>query len=282
MIFGSGILVYLAGRLETMTGTIPFSWMLIMVTTGSLFILFFLYHKLVLPFPDTDTRHQRGEVSESRTSFLEIIRAYFRQEKVLAIVAFILLYRTGEAMLVKLVSPFLLDPRAAGGLGLSTEQVGLVYGTVGITALVVGGILGGWLIATFGLKRCIWPMALALNLPDLFYVYMAYAQPSIELVYPLVAVEQFGYGIGFTAFMVYLMYAARGRYKTSHFAISTGIMALGMMLPGMVSGFLQKAAGYQLFFIIVFLLTIPGMLTILFIPKDEGNKETVPTPSVGE
>ena len=116
-----------------MTGTIPFSWMLIMATTGSLFILFFLYHKRVLPFPDTDTRHQRGEVSESRASFLEIIRAYFRQEKVLAIVAFILLYRTGEAMLVKLVSPFLLDPRAAGGLGLSTEQVGLVYGTVGIT-----------------------------------------------------------------------------------------------------------------------------------------------------
>ena len=135
--------------------------------------------------------------------------------------------------------------------------------------LVVGGILGGWLISRFGLKKCIWPMAIALNFPDLFYVYMAYAQPEIGLAYVLVAIEQFGYGLGFTAFMVYLMQAARGRYKTSHFAISTGIMALGMMLPGFISGYLQEAVGYRMFFVIVCVLAIPGVLTILFIPKDE-------------
>ncbi|MEK6582937.1 MAG: MFS transporter, partial [Nitrospirota bacterium] len=156
-----------------------------------------------------------------------------------------------------------------GGLGLSTSQVGLAYGTVGMACLVAGGILGGWLISKFGLRKCIWPMAITLHFPDLFYVYMAYAQPDIGLTYVLVALEQFGYGLGFTAFMVYLMYASRGRYKTSHFAISTGIMALGMMLPGLISGYIQQAVGYKMFFVIVCILAIPGMLTILFIPKDE-------------
>jgi len=272
MIFGSGLMVYVAGRLEGSTGNIPMSWTIIIAAAGLIFVLAVLYHTIVLPYPAVDAM---GAPS-GRASFLEIFQSYFRQEKVWAIVAFILLYRTGEAMLVKLVSPFLLDPRSAGGLGLSTEQVGLVYGTVGIGALVLGGIIGGWLIAKFGLKKCIWPMALALNLPDLFYVYLAYAQPAVELVYPLVACEQFGYGFGFTAFMVTLMYAARGRYKTSHFAISTGIMALGMMLPGLVSGYLQEALGYRLFFMAVVLLTIPGMMTILFIPTDTGDAPSSP------
>ena len=172
-------------------------------------------------------------------------------------------------MLLKLAPPFLLDPRSAGGLGLSTSQVGLAYGTVGMICLVAGGILGGGLISRFGLKKCIWPMAITLHFPDIFYVYMAYAQPAIGLTYVLVALEQFGYGLGFTAFMVYLMHIARGRYKTSHFAISTGIMALGMMLPGFISGYLQEAVGYQMFFVIVCVLAIPGLLAILFIPKDE-------------
>jgi PAT family beta-lactamase induction signal transducer AmpG len=175
-------------------------------------------------------------------------------------------------MLIKLVSPFLLDPHQAGGLGLTTSDVGLVYGTIGILSLVLGGVLGGWLISRFGLKRSIWPMVLAMHLPDLFFVYMAYHQPAIEFVYPLVALEQFGYGLGFTVFTVYLMYSAEGRYKTSHYAISTGIMALGMMLPGFASGWLQQAVGYKTFFIIVCLMTIPGMLTIPFIPKNEKRK----------
>ena len=162
----------------------------------------------------------------------------------------------------------LLDARPAGGVDLSTTEVGLVYGTAGILSLVIGGVLGGWLISRYGFRRCIWPMAIAMHLPDLFFVYMAYHQPTIGLAFPLVALEQFGYGLGFTAFTVFLIYSAEGKYKTSHYAISTGIMALGMMLPGMVSGWLQEAVGYKMFFIIVCFLTIPGMLTIPFIPKD--------------
>jgi MFS transporter, PAT family, beta-lactamase induction signal transducer AmpG len=271
MIFGSGFLVYLAGVLEVRTENIPLSWSLVLALSGLLFVFLLFYHRMLLPFPAADGSGATQE-RPTASAYGEVFRTYFRQQGVWAIVTFILLYRLGEAMLVKLVPPFLLDPTTKGGLGLTTQQVGLAYGTIGIVSLVVGGILGGWLVSKYGLKRWIWPMALALNLPDLFYVYMAHAQPGMNLVYPLVALEQFGYGLGFTAFMVYLMYAAKGEYKTSHFAISTGIMALGMMLPGMVSGWLQEALGYKMFFIMVCFLTIPGMLTLLFIPDEEKNE----------
>lgn len=273
MIFGSGLLVYTAGRIEATTGSIPLSWTVVISAAALVFVLVPLYHMFALPFPATDSKRSPREAT-SDVPFLEIFRSYFKQENIGALIAFILLYRFAEAMLLKLAPPFLLDPRGAGGLGLSTTQVGLAYGTVGMICLVAGGILGGWLISRFGLRKCIWPMALTLHFPDLFYVYMAYAQPDIGLAYVLVALEQFGYGLGFTAFMVYLMYAARGRYKTSHFAISTGIMALGMMLPGFISGYLQQTVGYQMFFVIVCVLAIPGILTILFIPKDEKQEDT--------
>ena len=268
MIFGSGLLVYAAGRFETATGNIPLSWTIVLSVSGGILVLAFLYHRFMLPYPVADGKTRTSGPPEN-ASFQEIISSYFRQEKIGALVAFILLYRLGEAMLLKLVSPFLLDAHQAGGLGLSTSEVGLVYGTVGVLSLVTGGVLGGWLISRFGIRRCIWPMALALNLPDLFFVYMAYTQPPIGYVYPLVALEQFGYGLGFTVFTVYLMYSANGRFKTSHYAISTGIMALGMMLPGFVSGWLQQMVGYKTFFIIVCFMTIPGMLTIPFLLKEK-------------
>jgi PAT family beta-lactamase induction signal transducer AmpG len=261
----------LAGILEASTGNIALSWTAVMALTALIFALAFLYHTVMLPVPAVDRKRSAREITD-HASFGEIIRSYFGQRKIGIMLAFILLYRLGEAMLIKLVSPFLLDPKSAGGLELMTKQVGLVYGTVGILSLVLGGILGGWLISKFGFKRCIWPMVLALHLPDLFFVYMAYAQPGIGLIYPLVALEQFGYGVGFTVFTVYLMYSANGRYKTSHYAISTGIMALGMMLPGFISGYVQQAVGYKMFFIIVCLMTIPGMLTIPFIPKEGMDK----------
>ncbi|MEY3402999.1 MAG: hypothetical protein RLZZ86_2615 [Cyanobacteriota bacterium] len=169
-------------------------------------------------------------------------------------------------MLLKIASLFLIDNPELGGLGLSTQEFGLVYGTFGVISLIMGGILGGFLIAKFGLKKCLFPMALALNLPDIFYVYMAYYKPPLKLIYPLVSLEQFGYGVGFTAFTVYLIYISQGEYKTSHFAISTGLMALGLMIPGAISGAIQQALGYPLFFLLVCLLTIPGMITIFFIP----------------
>jgi PAT family beta-lactamase induction signal transducer AmpG len=267
MIFGSGLLVYLAGMLETTSGNIAWSWSAVMIVSGLIFASAAVYHKVALPYPTGDSErasHERG----SEASFAEVIRAYFKQEKIGVTLAFILLYRLGEAMLLKLVSPFLLDQASAGGLGLTTKEVGLVYGTVGVVCLVSGGILGGWLISRFGFRRCVWPMVLVMHLPDLFFVYMAYAQPGLGLVYPLVALEQFGYGLGFTVFTVYLMYSVDARYKTSHYAISTGIMALGMMLPGFVSGWLQQSLGYKMFFIIVCFMTVPGMLTIPFLPKD--------------
>jgi len=271
MIFGSGALVYLAGILEALTGDIPLSWTAVVALTTLIFALVFVYHMVMLPAPAADRKRTARETAD-RASFGEVIRSYFEQRKIGTMLAFILLYRLGEAMLMKLVSPFLLDPKSAGGLELSTKQVGLVYGTVGVLSLVLGGVLGGGLISKFGFKRCIWPMVLAMHIPDLFFVYMAYVQPGIGLVYPLVALEQFGYGVGFTVFTVYLMYSADGRYKTSHYAISTGIMALGMMLPGFISGYIQQLLGYKIFFIIVCLMTIPGMLTIPFIPKEGMDK----------
>lgn len=272
MIFGSGLLVYLAGLMEVSTGNIPFSWMLVMAATACLFLFLSLYHRSMLPYPESDRRNIAA-VQTEKAKFREILEAYFSQEGIAATVAFILFYRIGEAMLLKMVTPFLLDPRNVGGLGLSTSQVGIVYGTVGVLSLVSGGILGGWLISKFGLRRCIWPMVLIMHLPDLFFVYMAYFQPSVELVYPLVALEQFGYGIGFTVFTVYLMYTTDSRYKTAHYAISTGIMALGMMFPGMISGAIQGLVGYGTFFIIVCVMTIPGMLTIPFILKQADKKD---------
>lgn len=272
MIFGSGLLVYLAGSVELATGNIPLSWMLVMGAAGCIFLAFAFYHSVIIPYPAADVRRSAG--GADRHSVREVFGAYFRQERIGVLIAFILFYRLGEAMLLKLVSPFLLDTHAAGGLGLTTSEVGIVYGTVGILALVVGGVLGGWLIARFGLTRCVWPLVIAMHLPDLFFVYMAWAQPQVALVYPLVALEQFGYGMGFTVFTVYLMYSADGKYKTSHYAISTGIMALGMMLPGFLSGWLQQTVGYRAFFIIVCFLTIPGMLTIPFLPVKKNNAGT--------
>lgn len=268
MIFGSGVLVYIAGMLETASNNIAGSWSVIFVFSGIIFSVMLIYNKFILPFPTADSKRSKKNKDED-TSLAEVIRLYFVQDRIGVMLAFILLYRLGEAMLLKLVSPFFLDSTSVGGLGLSTKEVGLVYGTVGLLCLVLGGILGGWLIARFGFKRCVWPLVIAMHLPDLFFVYMAYSQPANWLVYPLVAMEQFGYGLGFTVFIVYLMYSANSKYKTSHYAISTGIMALGMMLPGFVSGWLQQMVGYKTFFIIICCMTIPGMLTIPFIPLDK-------------
>lgn len=272
VIFGTGGLVVIAGQLEENLDNIPLSWSITLAIAAAIFAILFVYHQFILPFPDSDAK-DRGTQQGEKIPFAKIIASYFEQPRISAILAFILFYRFGEAMLVKLVSPFLLDTREAGGLGLSTSEVGVVYGTFGVISLIVGGIIGGALVSKFGLKKMIFPLALALNLPDLFYVYMAYNQPPIEWVYPLVSLEQFGYGLGFTSFMVYLMHVSKGEYKTSHYAISTGIMALGMMVPGMVSGKLQELVNYPIFFVIVCFLTLPGMATIFFLPLTEETTE---------
>ena len=302
-LFVSGGLVVLAGRIETATGDIPLGWSAALSAAGCLFACLALFHACYLPFPASDEarrpaaegtgstpapglglRHSHPGIAAARLlaalrrlggSILlhPAFRSFFAQPRIGAVLAFILSYRLGEAMLVKMAQPFLLDPRSRGGLGLSTQSVGVIYGTAGTVSLLAGGVLGGVLIARLGFRRCIWPMALALNIPDLGYLYMAWARPSLPWACGLVAAEQFGYGLGFTGFTVFLMYIARDPYKTAHYAISTGLMALGLMLPGAASGFLQERLGYPAFFALVLLLTLPGMASLAFIPDVENRGE---------
>lgn len=270
--FGSGLLVVLAGVIETRTGNIPLSWSAVLAAAGLICLALALFHRQYLPKPAADAAGAAD--GSSGSGFTEAFKTYFMQPSIAPVIGFILLYRLGEALLIKMAAPFLLDRIDAGGLGLSTETVGIVYGTVGIICLSAGGILGGWLIARLGLKRIIWPMAIILNVPHLLYVYMAAARPPLAAVYLMVGVEQFCYGLGFTAMAVFMMYNARDPYKTSHFAISTGFMALGMMLPGMISGIVQQAVGYVNFFIIVVAMALPGMALVPFIPLDDtGDKK---------
>ena len=264
-IFGQGALVVAAGYLERTTGNIPYAWSLTLLVAAGLFVAFSVYHRFVLPTVSDDRRDGRKSYSDTWQEFGRVVVAFFDKKNIGIAIVFMLIYRLSEAMLVKLASPFMLDARSEGGLGLSTEAVGVVYGTVGIIALIVGGILGGIAISRWGLRRCLMPMALALTLPNLVYVYMALWQPtSLVLINGAVAAEQFGYGFGFTAYMMYLIRFSEGEYKTSHYAICSGFMALGMMLPGMAAGWIQTTLdSYLNFFIFVVICILP---TIAIVP----------------
>ena len=263
MITGQGLLVMIAGFLEQQTGNIPMSWSLVFFILAGLFIALSLWHQSVLPNPVSDERRMGVTVRTIWREFLLTFYSFFTKKGIIPALLFMLTYRLGESQLVKLASPFLLDSPEQGGLGLSTGQVGFVYGTVGVIALLLGGILGGIAISRQGLKRWMWPMAWAISLPNLVYLYMACLQPqNFWVINACVAVEQFGYGFGFTAYTMYLMLFSEGKYKTSHYAISTGFMALGMMLPGMFSGWIQEWLGYQLFFVWVMVCCIPLFLVL--------------------
>ena len=250
-------------------GNIPLAWSITFLTLAALFILFSIYHKLVLPFPLTDRPAISDQTKNYLREFIDTFLLFFKKDGIYAILGFLLFYRLAESQIIKLASPFMLDAQEAGGLAMTTGEVGLVYGTVGILALTVGGLLGGFLAARHGLKFWIWPMAIAINLPDIVYVYLSYAVPDNFLIINLcVAVEQFGYGFGFTAYMLFMIYVSEGNHKTAHFAITTGFMALGMMIPGMVSGYIQELIGYQNFFIWVMIATIPSFLVIKFVHID--------------
>ena len=263
-IFGQGALVVAAGYLERTTGNIPYAWSLTLLVAEGLFVAFSVYHRFVLPTVSDDRRDSRKSYSDTWQEFGRVVVAFFDKKNIGIAIVFMLIYRLSEAMLVKLASPFMLDARSDGGLGLGTEAVGVVYGTVGIIALIVGGILGGIAISRWGLRRCLMPMALALTLPNLVYVYMAFWQPtSLVIINGAVAAEQFGYGFGFTAYMMYLIRFSEGEYKTSHYAICSGFMALGMMLPGMAAGWIQTTLGsYLNFFIFVIICILPTMAII--------------------
>ncbi|MBD2042432.1 MFS transporter [Microcoleus sp. FACHB-672] len=271
LIFGTGFLVAFAGQLGGTLGNIPLSWSITLGLSALIFGASFIYHQIILPFPDSDLSNAGNRESQETAPFLEVIASYFRQPKIWATLAFILLYRFAEVMLGKVGKLFLLDYLQQSGLDIAsaTKEVGIIYGTFGVTSLIIGGVLGGLIVSRYGLKKTIWPLALALNVPDVFYVYIASRQLPVQWLYPLISIEQFGYGLGFTAFMIYLMYTSKGKYKTSHYAISTGFMALGKMVAEFISGPIQQGVGYYNFFIIVCILTIPGMITILFLPLNE-------------
>ncbi len=252
MITGQGLMVMVAGLLSKYYD-IRIAWSITFLLVAGIFIALSLYHFFVLPKSDLDVKQPLSKIRELFVSF-------FQKKGIITSLSFLLLYRLGEAQLAKIASPFLLDNFDVGGLALSTEQVGLIYGTIGVVALLVGGIVGGVLASRYGLKRCLWPMVLAMNLPNLVYVYLAMVQPqSFALIAFCVGIEQLGYGFGFTAFTLYLIQLSDGEFKTAHYAIGTGIMALGMMIPGMFAGYIQESLGYTDFFIWICICTLPGI-----------------------
>ncbi len=274
MIGGQGGLVYLAGFLAERNGQVVQAWTIVFWLLAALFAVAASYHAWALPKPAGDRAAPRSATFGA--DFAAVFAAFFRKPEILRILAFLLLYRFAEAQLLKLVTPFLLDPVAAGGLGMKTQDVGIAYGTVGITALTLGGLLGGWVISRGGLKRLLWPLMISMHLPNTVFVALAYWQPGgLWLVSAAIAVEQFGYGFGFTAYMVYMLLVAGGAegsnvHKTAHYALCTGFMALGMMLPGMWAGWLQSQLGYLNFFIWACVATLPSFAAAAFIRIDPG------------
>ena len=252
-VFGNGVIVAVAGLLETRTGDIPLAWQITVGGSGLLLTALTLYHTWAVPRPVSDSSDRQEEsaatVGNIFRDFKNTVVTYFRKPGVWLAVVFMLCYRLPEAFLIKLCSPFLVASRDTGGLGMATAEVGLAYGTLGVIFLLLGGIIGGLMASRVGLKKSIWIMAAFMTLPCFSFVYLAVAQPeSFVTICTCIAIEQFGYGFGFTAYMLYMMYFSEGEYKTSHYAFCTCFMALSMMVPGMFAGYLQEWLGYRGFF----------------------------------
>ena len=272
---GQGLLVILAGAIEDSSGDIPFAWSVVFGILSVMFLSFALYHSRILPKVEQTSSRQFATANDVWREFITVFAEFFRKKQVGVAIVFMLLYRLPEAQLVKLINPFLLDPPSAGGLGLSTGQVGIVYGTVGIIGLTLGGIIGGITAARRGLKFWLRPMAWSMSLTCLTFVYLSFAgEPSLTVVNVCVFIEQFGYGFGFTAYMLYLIYFSEGRHRTAHYSICTGFMALDMMLPGMAAGWIQETIGYQNFFIWTMICCIAtiGVTYLIKINPEFGKK----------
>ena len=278
-VFGQGVIVVIAGVLESRGGDIPRAWFWTLVISALIFSAVTVYHVFFLPKPQADSPRGEGEQTRSAKiifkEFGETFATFFKKEGVWIAIVFMLLYRLPEAFSVKMLTPFLLDPVEKGGLGLTTVESGLVYGTVGVIALTIGGILGGLFAARHGLKKSLWPMALSLALPCAVYLFLSLVQPeNIAVVYFCVALDQFGYGFGFTAYMLYMMYFSEGKFKTSHYALCTAFMALSMMIPGLFAGYIQEAIGYTGFFILVMIccLVTVGVTFAIKVDPEYGKK----------
>lgn len=274
-IFGQGFLIYIAGVLENVLENRVQAWSIIFGILCIMMITLAVFHRSVLPRPTKDTARSTSSIVSAIKDFANIFATFFRKQGIVNALLFMLLFRLPEAQLVKMLTPFMLDSAETGGLALDTTQIGIIYGTIGAIGLICGGIIGGICISIKGLKFWLWPMVFAISLPNLVYVYMSYVQPqSMALIGGCVFIEQLGYGFGFTAYMLYLIYFAQGEYPTAHYAISTAFMALGMMLPGMVSGYIQEALGYKYFFIWVMICCIAtfAVSSILKIDPEFGKK----------
>mgnify|MGYP005610985175 FL=1 len=275
-IAGQGGLLIVAGILEKSTGTVRTAWSLTFLTAAIIMILLAIYHIKALPKPSDDI-HSITSVKQLFIGFIHTFKTYFCKPGIVTAILFILLYRFPEAQLTKICPLFLIDPVSEGGLGLTTEQVGFAQGTLGVIGLLIGGIIGGAVISAKGLKKSLWPMVMAISIPDLVYVFLSYfPTANMFVISSCIFIEQLGYGFGYTAYTLFLIYFARGEQQTSHYAISTGIMALGMMLPGMISGKLQEIMGYKMFFIWIILccsITFIVSAIIKFEP-DFGKKTT--------
>lgn len=274
MLTGNGLIVIIGGYLEQEYGDKQKAWSYTMIVVGLLMTLLTIYNYFTTPRTEVSSEKETT-YSDSKKNFALVFASFFKKKQIGLVLSFILLFRLGESQLLKMLTPFLIDDVAVGGLGLTTQDVGVIYGTFGVLSLTIGGILGGIAISKDGLSKWMLPMILAMHLPIIGFILLAHFHPaSVYYIYATVIAEQFGYGFGFAAFMMYLIYVAEGESKTSHYAIATGFMALGMMLPGMVSGFIQEYLGYGNFFIWVFLATIPGLILSRFLifPKDFGKK----------
>ena len=275
-IFGQGVLVALAGFMDNRTGDVHLAWKVTLLISAAMFACVTLYHTWSLPKPASDRMSTAATAREIFAGFGKTFQTFFRKKYILMALLFMLLYRLPEAFLVKMMNPFLLDAKADGGLGISTEAVGIIYGTMGVAALTLGGILGGIAASRWGLKKSLWPMALALTLPCLSFVFLAAFQPSnLWLISSCVALDQFGYGFGFTAYMLYLIYFSEGEFKTAHYSLCTAFMALSMMVPGMVAGYVQEALGYTMFFVFVMVccLVTVAVTFLLKVDPEYGKKK---------
>lgn len=280
-IFGQGVLVAIAGWIELTYENIPLSWNITLAVSAILFSIISCYHLFAIPRPQTDKSTLTPGTANAAAIVKEFARTfatYFTKPGVWLAIAFMLLYRLPEAFLLKMCMPFLVASKEVGGLALSTAEVGIVYGTIGVIFLTVGGILGGWFAAAKGLKKSLWWMAACMTLPCLTFVYLAVAQPTnIWVISTAIAIEQFGYGFGFTAYMLYMIYFSEGEFKTSHYAICTAFMALSMMIPGMFAGYLQEYMGYVGFFWMVMACCAATVIVTLFadrkIDAEYGKKE---------
>ena len=234
---------------EQGTENMPFAWQVTMGITAAIFLLMAIWHVFATPRPDTDKPNAETSVKDIITGFGKAFATYFTKPALWVAILFMLLYRLPEGFLMKMIYPFLLGTRESGGLGMTMQELGVVYGGIGVVFLLLGGILGGYFISRIGLKKSFWWMALAMTLPCLSFVYLSvYTPENMVNIAIAIAIEQIGYGFGFTAYMMYMMYFSDGEFKTSHYAICTSFMALSMILPGLVAGYIQEAIGYQNFF----------------------------------